>query len=397
MSGYPISCQGIVSRRLGGTPHLFFVLAGADGSCSLEYPPGYSAREESWNRLLGIKNAAANVLRETWLIYKHTKLLKRIDHGRIRKHQRKFLQAIHHPRLIIVRLATAPSYNGPEISPLGPVFTLNDLIEIQALTPTPRLLAVSFFAHTANTLSVSKQPSTLSHTDRTLAMDAGRQRQNFHHPPYFPPPKISPPHSFVAKHRRQGEGRPLQPPPREANSTMAAIRLTTRGGEVAKRGRACLRNVSLSQWSRILVLSEVVPSRGRKREVGVPGLGNVKMEQRKLNDQANTRPEGGDGIGGRGGGCPKTEGWARRGGFMGFVVAGVFCPQFHRASQNFCIPSCTSHPPTPSPGYGGRASQEGKDRLEDLWETPPVYAFPLPPSLSLLEEFSVWQKEEEGG
>ncbi|XP_070812750.1 LOW QUALITY PROTEIN: small conductance calcium-activated potassium channel protein 3-like, partial [Pituophis catenifer annectens] len=45
-----------------------------------------------------IKNAAANVLRETWLIYKHTKLLKKIDHGKIRKHQRKFLQAIHQLR-----------------------------------------------------------------------------------------------------------------------------------------------------------------------------------------------------------------------------------------------------------------------------------------------------------
>lgn len=45
--------------------------------------------------LLQIKNAAANVLRETWLIYKHTKLLKKIDHAKVRKHQRKFLQAIH--------------------------------------------------------------------------------------------------------------------------------------------------------------------------------------------------------------------------------------------------------------------------------------------------------------
>nr|XP_033809509.1 small conductance calcium-activated potassium channel protein 1 [Geotrypetes seraphini] len=42
-----------------------------------------------------VKNAAANVLRETWLIYKHTKLVKKIDHARVRKHQRKFLQAIH--------------------------------------------------------------------------------------------------------------------------------------------------------------------------------------------------------------------------------------------------------------------------------------------------------------
>ncbi|XP_041085803.1 small conductance calcium-activated potassium channel protein 2-like isoform X1 [Polyodon spathula] len=42
-----------------------------------------------------VKNTAANVLRETWLIYKYTKLVKKIDHARVRKHQRKFLQAIH--------------------------------------------------------------------------------------------------------------------------------------------------------------------------------------------------------------------------------------------------------------------------------------------------------------
>ncbi|XP_012584291.1 PREDICTED: small conductance calcium-activated potassium channel protein 1 isoform X1 [Condylura cristata] len=42
-----------------------------------------------------VKNAAANVLRETWLIYKHTRLVKKPDQARVRKHQRKFLQAIH--------------------------------------------------------------------------------------------------------------------------------------------------------------------------------------------------------------------------------------------------------------------------------------------------------------
>ncbi|XP_066577212.1 small conductance calcium-activated potassium channel protein 2-like [Amia ocellicauda] len=47
-----------------------------------------------------IKNAAANVLRETWLIYRHTRLLKRVDHGRVRAHQRKFLQAIHQLRSV---------------------------------------------------------------------------------------------------------------------------------------------------------------------------------------------------------------------------------------------------------------------------------------------------------
>ncbi|KAL1023269.1 hypothetical protein UPYG_G00038500 [Umbra pygmaea] len=47
-----------------------------------------------------VKNTAANVLRETWLIYKHTKLVTKIDHARVRKHQRKFLQAIHQLRRV---------------------------------------------------------------------------------------------------------------------------------------------------------------------------------------------------------------------------------------------------------------------------------------------------------
>ncbi|XP_072167049.1 uncharacterized protein [Diadema setosum] len=42
-----------------------------------------------------LKNAAANVLRETWLIYKYTKLVQNSSTRRIRKHQRKFLNAIH--------------------------------------------------------------------------------------------------------------------------------------------------------------------------------------------------------------------------------------------------------------------------------------------------------------
>lgn len=44
---------------------------------------------------LQLKNAAANVLRETWLIYKHTRLAKRVNPGRVRTHQRKFLLAIY--------------------------------------------------------------------------------------------------------------------------------------------------------------------------------------------------------------------------------------------------------------------------------------------------------------
>ncbi|KAF6725125.1 Small conductance calcium-activated potassium channel protein 2 [Oryzias melastigma] len=47
-----------------------------------------------------IKNTAANVLRATWLIYKNTKLVKKIDHATVRHHQRKFLQAIHQLRRV---------------------------------------------------------------------------------------------------------------------------------------------------------------------------------------------------------------------------------------------------------------------------------------------------------
>jgi len=42
-----------------------------------------------------LKNAAANVLQETWLIYKHTKLVKKVVSSKVRTHQRKFLLAIY--------------------------------------------------------------------------------------------------------------------------------------------------------------------------------------------------------------------------------------------------------------------------------------------------------------
>ncbi|XP_076331885.1 small conductance calcium-activated potassium channel protein 1-like [Tachypleus tridentatus] len=47
-----------------------------------------------------LKNAAANVLRETWLIYKNTKLVKRVSPGKVRTHQRKFLLAIYSLRKV---------------------------------------------------------------------------------------------------------------------------------------------------------------------------------------------------------------------------------------------------------------------------------------------------------
>uniref|UniRef100_A0A667ZXA2 Potassium calcium-activated channel subfamily N member 2 n=1 Tax=Myripristis murdjan TaxID=586833 RepID=A0A667ZXA2_9TELE len=56
-----------------------------------------------------VKNTAANVLRETWLIYKNTKLVRKMDHARVRKHQRKFLQAIHQEKKTICPVSFSAS------------------------------------------------------------------------------------------------------------------------------------------------------------------------------------------------------------------------------------------------------------------------------------------------
>uniref|UniRef100_A0A914WIB6 Calmodulin-binding domain-containing protein n=1 Tax=Plectus sambesii TaxID=2011161 RepID=A0A914WIB6_9BILA len=47
-----------------------------------------------------LKHSAANVLRETWLIYKYRRLDTKIDPSRIRLHQRKFLMAIYQLRKV---------------------------------------------------------------------------------------------------------------------------------------------------------------------------------------------------------------------------------------------------------------------------------------------------------
>ncbi|TNN18670.1 Small conductance calcium-activated potassium channel protein [Schistosoma japonicum] len=50
-----------------------------------------------------VKHCAANVLRETWLLYKHAKLMPTFNPRRVRAHQRKFLQAIYRLRTMKVR------------------------------------------------------------------------------------------------------------------------------------------------------------------------------------------------------------------------------------------------------------------------------------------------------
>jgi len=42
-----------------------------------------------------MKNSAANVVRETWLIYKNTVLVKKANANAVRSMQRKLLQNIH--------------------------------------------------------------------------------------------------------------------------------------------------------------------------------------------------------------------------------------------------------------------------------------------------------------
>ncbi|CAB3407793.1 unnamed protein product [Caenorhabditis bovis] len=47
-----------------------------------------------------LKHSAANVLRETWFIYKYRKLVDKCDFGKVRQHQRKFLLAIYEMRRV---------------------------------------------------------------------------------------------------------------------------------------------------------------------------------------------------------------------------------------------------------------------------------------------------------
>lgn len=49
---------------------------------------------------LQLKNTAANVIREIWLIHKNRKLVDKIDPAKIRFHQRKFLAAIYEYNLL---------------------------------------------------------------------------------------------------------------------------------------------------------------------------------------------------------------------------------------------------------------------------------------------------------
>ncbi|XP_056274185.1 small conductance calcium-activated potassium channel protein 1-like [Pseudoliparis swirei] len=70
-----------------------------------------------------LKMSAANVVRETWLIYKHTRLSRERDHGRVCMHKRKLLLAIHRrdaqpnmKRLVslFASCAAAPGEDGEE-------------------------------------------------------------------------------------------------------------------------------------------------------------------------------------------------------------------------------------------------------------------------------------------
>ncbi|XP_076355592.1 small conductance calcium-activated potassium channel protein-like isoform X2 [Tachypleus tridentatus] len=63
-------------------------------------PNTYCGRGISVTMGLMLKNAAANVLRETWFIYKNTKLVKRVSASKVRTHQRKFLLAIYSLRKV---------------------------------------------------------------------------------------------------------------------------------------------------------------------------------------------------------------------------------------------------------------------------------------------------------
>ncbi|KAA3679646.1 uncharacterized protein DEA37_0000968 [Paragonimus westermani] len=58
-----------------------------------------------------VKYCAANVLRETWLLYKNAKLAPTFNPNRVRLHQRKFLQAIYSKQSSWFSLTMVPLVN----------------------------------------------------------------------------------------------------------------------------------------------------------------------------------------------------------------------------------------------------------------------------------------------
>uniref|UniRef100_A0A3P8UK61 Potassium intermediate/small conductance calcium-activated channel, subfamily N, member 3 n=1 Tax=Cynoglossus semilaevis TaxID=244447 RepID=A0A3P8UK61_CYNSE len=150
-----------------------------------------------------IKNAAANVLRETWLIYKHTKLMKKIDHSRVRKHQRKFLQAIHQLRSVKMEQRKLSDQAN----------TLVDLSKVRHMythTHTHTHLVESFIF-----ISCPGHTHTHTHTHTLHRFELIKQHQLHHNIPPFPfaPVQVTAPTTHLPQVPTLALESPLSPPP----------------------------------------------------------------------------------------------------------------------------------------------------------------------------------------
>ncbi|KAK7573383.1 hypothetical protein V9T40_010574 [Parthenolecanium corni] len=173
-----------------------------------------------------LKNAAANVLRETWLIYKHTRLVKRVNPGKVRTHQRKFLLAIYALRKVkmdqrklmdnantITDMAKTQNTVYEIVSDLSTrhdnledrLVTLEDKMSTlqEQLELLPELIATRLVQHQQQQQQQQQQNRTSISNDVNNVTNLLESRRNFLHPEYSvssskPPLSTSPSSSFAS-------------------------------------------------------------------------------------------------------------------------------------------------------------------------------------------------------
>ncbi|GFQ90248.1 small conductance calcium-activated potassium channel protein [Trichonephila clavata] len=125
-----------------------------------------------------LKNAAASVLRETWLIYKHTKLVKRVCPGRVRLHQRKFLLAIYTLRKVKLEQRKLMD-NANTISDMAK--TSNSIYEVVS-DLSQRLLSLEDRLQAATERIVAIQETLDTLPDLLMCRIQATRKPSFHQP-----------------------------------------------------------------------------------------------------------------------------------------------------------------------------------------------------------------------
>uniref|UniRef100_A0A674MMF3 Calmodulin-binding domain-containing protein n=1 Tax=Takifugu rubripes TaxID=31033 RepID=A0A674MMF3_TAKRU len=159
-----------------------------------------------------LKIAAANVLRETWLIYKHTKLSR--DSTRVRTHQRKLLLAIHQLRRMKMEKRTFADQSNSLVD-FCKVREASERIMLSVRRVKPDLVASNVSSALMPLLSstLSTQNSSIRHLLREREVKTDTQSQLWSSSPHRCPghqpcrraPLVHPrTHPALAGHAAQG-------------------------------------------------------------------------------------------------------------------------------------------------------------------------------------------------